>query len=210
MNSNRVARRIVGIAGLALGTVAMAGCTNARLVGVWSDPDYNDAPARSMLVVSQRKDPVDRRLWEDEVRASLQKSGVDAVASYTLFPDGVPSQQALQQALEDRNLDAALVLKPLRATRETRWVPGWNTIAPREYYNPWNGRSAIVYTRRRSPGYRVTDRTLREQVTVWTASDGGQMVWAATVEADNPGSADNLRRDIGAGVVPGLRKAGVI
>lgn len=202
-------RGLLAVTLLALAAGALAGCTDARVVGVWSDSDL-PAPAHSMLVVSRRGDPAARRLWEDAVAASLQRSGIDATVSYSLFPDGVPNQAALGRALGEHGLDAALVLKPLTASRETHWVPGWNTIQPREYYNPWSGRDVIVYRERHHPGYAYTDRTLREQATVWTGHDGGRMIWAATVETHNPSSPDDLRRDISAGVVPGLRKARVI
>ncbi len=203
----RAALAVTSIAGLAL---LAAGCTDARVTNVWSDPSRGSVTARSLLVVSQRKDATQRRLWEDAVREQLLRSGVNAVASYSLFPDGVPGQKALGQAIEDQHLDAAIVLKPLTATQETSWVPGWRSVQPREYYNPWSGRDRIVYTSRWHPGYSVTDRTLREQVTVWTPDDGGRMIWAATVESTNPGSQDAFRHDIAGGVVPGLKKARVI
>lgn len=202
----RMALALAGVAGVGL----VAGCTDARVVGVWSDPQRPDGAARSFLVASQRKDPTQRRLWEDDVRAQLERSGVRAVSSYTLFPDGVPSQKALDDALDQQRLDAAIVLKPLKPAKDTYWVPGWSSVEPRDYYNPWNGRSWIVYRSRWHHGYAATDRTMREQVTVWDAAAGGRMVWAATVESTNPSSDHALRESIGRGIVPGLRKAGVI
>ncbi|MCC6349087.1 MAG: hypothetical protein IT347_05795 [Candidatus Eisenbacteria bacterium] len=203
----RTALALVGVAGFGL---LAAGCTNARVVGVWSDPNRPAGPAGSFLVVSQRKDAVQRRQWEDDVQAQLARSGLRAVSSYTLFPDGVPSQQALDDAMTSQHFDAAIVLKPLKATRDTRWVPGWRSVEPVNYYNPWTGYDRIVYRGRWHPGYAETDHTLREQVTVWDAAAGGRMVWAATVESTNPSSASDLRQSIGRGIVPGLRKAGVI
>ena len=210
MNPGRWSRTALAWLGIAGFGVLVAGCTDARVVGVWSDPNRPAGTAHSFLVVSQRKDPVQRRLWEDDLQAQLERSGLRAVSSYTLFPGGVPSQKALDEALGNQQLDAAIVLKPLRATKDTYWVPGWKSVVPVDYYNPWNGRDRIVYRGRWHHGYVATDRTLREQVTVWDAAAGGRMVYAATVESTNPTSADALRQSIGRGIVPGLRKAGVI
>ncbi|MBI1795534.1 MAG: hypothetical protein HYR74_00620 [Candidatus Eisenbacteria bacterium] len=209
IGSKRVLRGGALIALTAVAALASS-CTNSRLVGVWRDPQFESRPLRSVLVVSQRKDPAERRLWEDAVTARLAQSGVDAVASYTLFPDDAPGKEKLADALHDHNLSAALMMKPLFATNETRWVPGWGSIEPREYYNPWTGRGLVIYDRRWHPGYRVFDRTLREQVTLWAGDDGARMVWAGTVEVDNPSSRDALRRDIADGVVPGLKEAGLL
>src|ERR1044071_7089769 len=79
-----------GLAAIAL--VVVAGCNNAELVDVWKDPSFRATPMQSVLIASQRQDPVARRLWEDSVAEQLEKHGVDAVASHELFPDTPPTQ----------------------------------------------------------------------------------------------------------------------
>lgn len=194
----------------ALGSAAIAGCTDAQLVNVWSDPDWSARPLRSVLVVSQDRDPVARRLWEDTVRRKLEDQGVDAVASYTLFPDAAPGRAHLSGAMGDHDLDGALTIRRLRGTAETRWVPGWREISPRAYYDPWGGRDVIVYRGHWHPGYRVVDRIAREQLTVWTAEGDARMVWAGTIEIANPGSEEAEARSLAGGMVPGMRRAGLI
>ena len=206
-----VARRSVALALVAAAAVAtLASCTSARLVNVWQDRGYRQAPMRRVLIISQTQDAVTRRLWEDAVRARLTQQGVDAVASYEMFSGPPPSRGEMQDALRDRGFDGALVLKSLESTSDTRWVPGFSSLEPREYYNPWSNRSVIVYRERWHHGYSVTDSYAREQITLWTAQDGGRMVWAGTVEVPNPGSQDQFRRDLANGVVPGMKRAGLI
>ena len=59
-------------------------------------------------------------------------------------------------------------------------------------------------------GYRVVDRIARQQVTIWAAGEDPRMVWAATVESENPSSRDALRRDVAQGLVPALVHGGIL
>jgi hypothetical protein len=200
-----------GIALLALlGAIGLVGCNQARLVNVWQDPEAKNEHYRSMLVVSQDQDPAARRLWEDQVCAQLARKGVTAVSSYELFPDQSPTRYQMLDAVKSRGLDAAMVLRPLPSTVQTSWVPGWTTTEPRTYYDPWNARSVVVYHERHHRGYRVTDRYAREEITVWSARQNGEMVWAGTAEVANPSSSSELREDLASGVVPEMKKAGMI
>jgi hypothetical protein len=194
----------------AIALLTLSGCGAAQLVNVWRDPSLDGDRVRSALVVSQSKDPVARRLWEDAVRDQMIKHGVETVASYSLFPDAPPAKPDMDRALADRGLDHALILNPLPSTTDTHWVPGWTSEEARAFYDPWVHESVVVYRPIRHRGYLVADRIAREQVTLWSAGDGGRMVWAGTVTVENPGSADALRDDLAKAVVPEMKKAGLI
>jgi len=198
----------------ALGAVAAAamlagGCTNAQLVNVWRDPDFGNGAFRSVLVVSQRSDPTERRLWEDAVRQQLGQHGIEAVASYTLYPETAPTRAQLGSALQTGGLDGALIFKSLAPSEQTYWVPGYSTLEPRAYYDPW-GRPLTVVRERYHRGYPVTDRYARVQITAWSAENGGTMVWAGTAEILNPSSSDDVRHDLANAVVPEMRKARLV
>jgi hypothetical protein len=186
MKANRRAQRSprwsrVPIAIALFGALALAGCTNATLVNVWRDPSFQGAKLHRVLIASRHPDAAARRIWEDTVRNELAKNGVEAVASYQVFPDGVPSKSALASALEEKGFDAAMVLKPLPPTSERRWVPGYSTTEPRVFYDPWSDRQVFRYRERYHRGYPVVEHYSREQVTLWSPGHGGQMVWAGTV-----------------------------
>jgi len=202
--------RAAGIALAAGALLAVMGCTNAQLTDVYEDPGFQGPPLRSVLVVSLHKDDVQRRLWEDEINNAMRAQGVLAISSYTVYPNGVPNQDELISGVTDQHLEGALIVKPLTPTLETHYVPGWTSVHPVDYYNPWSGRSAIVYRDRYHPGYEYSDRVLRQQVTVWTGGKDGKMIWAGTVDVDNPASRDQLRHDLASRVAPELRKYGVM
>ncbi len=201
---------VAAAAGLMTTLAVLAGCTNAQLTDVWRDPGYNARPMRAILVVSQRRDATARRLWEDAISAELQKHGVRVSASYDQYPDAPATQQQMTDELKSGDFDGAIVERPLAATAQTSYVPGWSSIQPREYYNPWAGRDVIVYRQRYHRGYHVVDRILREQISIWSAEDPPRMIWGGTVEVQNPESSDQLRGDLSKALVPSLHKAGLI
>src|SRR5262245_19108203 len=61
-----------------------------QLVDMWRDPTALSQPIRKMLVVTFRRDPASRRIWEDGFVTQLEKRGVTATPSYDLFQQGVP------------------------------------------------------------------------------------------------------------------------
>lgn len=208
--SNPGMRRAARIVAPVAVAVTLAGCGAAQLTNVWRDPDYSASPMRTILVASQRRDATARRLWEDAMRAELERHGVRAALSYDQFPDAPPTQKQIRDALAGGDVQGAILERPLATTNDTRYVPGWSSIEPREYYNPWANRDVVVYRQRYHRGYHVIDRTAREQITVWSAEDPPRMVWAGTVEISNPTSAEDVRNDLSKALAPGLKKAGII
>lgn len=206
----RAARFAVALAVAVVLAVVGAGCTGARLTNVWRDPQYSGSPASSMLVVSRERDATQRRLTEDALAGRLRDGGVAAVSAYTLFPDAAPTQAEMSSAMRDRGLDAALVIRPLPTETNTEWVPGWNQVEPRTYYDPWRERSRTVVVERHHPGHRVVEHVQRLELTCWAGEARPQMVWAGTLEDADPGSRDQLRDDLAANLVPGLRRAGFL
>jgi hypothetical protein len=200
----------MAVALLAALGLAITGCTDARLVNVWQDPSLAGRKLHTVMVVSRESDPTTRRLAEDAVTARMRKGGIEAVPSYEVFPDAQPASNDVQNALLDRNLDAALVLKPMEATTESHWVPGWTSTQVRTFYDPWAAREVTVYRDRYHPGYHETETYARQQVTLWTGGNDHKMVWAGTVIVPSRGPGEVVVNDIAGGVVPAMKRAGLI
>ena len=164
----------------------------------------------SIVVVFQDRDDIRRRLWEDGVSTELGTHGVEATASYHDDGDAPPSRNRLQRLLREGGLDGAVLVRPLPAERESHWVPGWTSEEAHSRYDPWRNREVVVVRPRVHPGYRVVDSIARAQVTVWAGGDDPRMVWAATVETENPATSEQLRGDVASGLVPALTRAGLL
>jgi hypothetical protein len=207
--SGRRTRRVATAATLAAIVPLLAGC-HARLTDVWSDPSFHGGPFHSLLVVSQRRDDIGRRLWEDALSQEIGARGVSVTPSYRDRPEAPPSRGRLADMLRAGGIEAALVVRPLPAQREAHWVPGWTSYDARTWYDPWRDRPVTVVRPRVHRGYAVVDQIARAQLTLWVGGDEPRMVWAATAETVNPSSGDALRKDIASGLVPALVKAGIL
>ena len=72
------------------------------------------------------------------------------------------------------------------------------------WYDPWRDRPVAALRPRYHRGYTIVDRIARTQVTLWAGGAEPRMVWAATVESENPSSGVELRKDIASVLVPAL------
>ena len=81
---------------VALGLLlSLGGCVNTSLIDRWRDPSYNGPPLHKVLVVGVQRDDGRRRMWEDGMVAALSRQGLQATASYAVFPNKAPSADEL-------------------------------------------------------------------------------------------------------------------
>ena len=66
--------------------ILVSACASTQITSVWRDPSYQSRPAK-IMVIGVAKNPINRRLFEDEFVSQLKSHGTDAVASYTVIPD---------------------------------------------------------------------------------------------------------------------------
>jgi len=194
-------------------TLAMlltAACTSTSLVNMWRDPAYPRQPLHSILVVTLRKDPATRRVWEDDFVAALKSAGVSATASYSIFPDAAPDTAALTASVRRRGFDAVLVAHQLPTNTETRYVPGYLSNEPVTFLSPWTGHYFTYFTDVYSPGYRETDRIVRYETEVFMTGGAGRLIWSGATESLNPSSATQVHQEITKVIVPALVKSGVM
>ncbi|MGA9294939.1 MAG: hypothetical protein WBV81_20295, partial [Ignavibacteriaceae bacterium] len=57
--------------------ILMESCSSSTLVDVWNDPSYHESPLKNILVIAIRRNPVQRRIWEDAFVGDLSKHGVE-------------------------------------------------------------------------------------------------------------------------------------
>ncbi len=208
-SATRPRRRLV--AALLTGTVALlTACTSTSLVNLWKNPDYPHQPLARILVVTVRKDPTSRRIWEDGFVAELRRHGVDAVPSYQLFPKADPDTAELLTAVRRRGFDGVLMAHRQSATNEATYVPGYVTIRPAWYPSPWLQHYALYYYRTYAPGYIEVNRVVRYEIDVWMTADTGRLVWSATTASINPASSRQINREIADQIVPQLLRTGVV
>lgn len=193
-------------------TLIFAGCSGAsRMANMWKDPAYPKTPIDNALVVSISKNETWRRVWEDAVVAELEANGIRATQSYSLFPSAVPDTQQVIGAVRENGYNGVVVTHRLDAREVTRYVPGYVAEVPMGYYRGyWGNYYHPYYTTVYQPGYTVTETEVRYQIDVWSAEDGGKLVWMGTTSSVNASSYDQIRSEVSELFVLELRTAGVI
>ena len=178
----------LAFAAFAVGALALlAGCGSTRLSEHWRDPAWSGPALHNVLVMVVRKEPARRRLWEDAFVAELRKRGITATPSYRTFPDSVPSEDAIDDVMQQTSYDG-IILSRRRAPRNsgTTCRPASWGIGGGRRWGGFYGRYRSYYGAVYQPGYVETDRVVTNETSVWDARKDGNMVWSATSRSREP------------------------
>ncbi len=76
------------------------------------------------------------------------------------------------------------------------------------YYWPYGYHT--YYREVYQPGYTEVQDVARHEIHLWTTTEGGRIVWAGTGQVLDPGSVDDVSREITELVIPELEKQNLI
>jgi hypothetical protein len=105
----RSLRNPINLLILILAAVLVTACASTYTSG-WKDPSYQTLPAK-IMVVGVGKNPLSRRLLEDEFVLQSKSRGTDAFASYTVL-QGDPT--AIAKKVAELGADAVLITSLVR------------------------------------------------------------------------------------------------
>jgi len=118
----------------------LTGCPDMKLKQVWEDEAYMGGRPHKVLVLCYMTVPTVKRAFENEFVKHLKASGVDAVESFRVFPEGVPSddgaRDAMVSSIREQGFDAVLVTRAMKGRTEVREIPGM-TIVTGFGYSPY-------------------------------------------------------------------------
>jgi hypothetical protein len=186
------------------------GCTFTNLTNMWKDPNFKKSPMTKMLIVAAKNNPVNRRIWEDEIVAGLSVYGVAPTPSYRLFTDSIPNPEQVEAVIQERKFDGVLFIKRLPTQISTNYVPGYIKSEQVTRYNKRTNTYSTFYRDVQEPGYTDTSKIVRHEVNIFMTQEGGSLVWAGTGELINPGSREEVRSEITKAIVPELARQGII
>lgn len=210
--------RMTGIAAILVIAAGLIGCGSAKLVNVWKNPEFTRTPLTSVLVVAMKKNPANRRIWEDTFAAELEKYGTAATPSYKLYPDAPPDTPQVMTAVKENNFDGVIVTMNLPNTFKTRYEPGYIGDIPGfglgdddwDGWDDWYGAYGFYYGTFYNPGYIETETIVRDRTDVWSTKGKGELVWSGTSEVFNPSSSQQVGDEIADKIVPDLSKQDII
>ncbi len=197
----RLARRI----GVTLGIALLSGCISTSLVERWKDPAYQGPPLHKVLVVGVQRDSGRRRLWEDGMVAALAHQGVQATASYALYPSKPPTAEELSTAATQNGFDGVMASHFVAASQSSYWVPdgpglGWGWGWGYGFWDPFYG-----------PGYVETESRADYQTDVFTVdAAGGKLIWTGITRSVDLSSMHSVTTEISRALVPELIREGIL
>jgi hypothetical protein len=183
MKMKRVLRNPIGRNPLGYLTVIamlLTACATTQLNTVWKDPNYQARPAR-IMVIGVARNPIDRRLFEDEFVSQLKARGTDAIASYTVLPDRQQDDHvAIAAKVKELGADTILITRLVSKKIVQTYVPG-TAYFPPPYYGSWPDYYGYGYNYMYTPGYIAEDEYAVIETNLYEARSD-KLVWAASSE----------------------------
>lgn len=176
-------------------------CTSSTtLVTSWHDQSYRSGALRKPLVLAVANKGVVRVKLEDALARGLRGIGVDAVASYTMFPQKDLTADTIKDKLPTTDRDSVMVTRLVDVKRETVVVPAETEVYPLgvggypAYYPAYASRWDTYYTQSYSvvsaPGYTYETKKYVLQTNLYEAVSE-KLVWTAVTESEEPSSLDD-------------------
>jgi Ni,Fe-hydrogenase III small subunit len=158
----------------------LTACVTTQLNAVWKDPAYQSRPAK-IVVIGVAKNPINRRIFEDEFVLQLKARGTDAIASYTVLPDSQQDDQAAIAAkVKELGADTILITRLVSKKIVQTYVPG-TAYYPPYNYGSWPSYYGYGYQYMYTPGYIAEDEYAVIETNLYEAKSD-KLVWAATSE----------------------------
>jgi hypothetical protein len=165
-------------------------CASTQLTSVWRDPSYQTRPEK-IMVVGVARNPINRRLFEDEFVRQLKSRGTDAIASYTVIPDKQQDdQEAIANKVKELGADTVLITRLVSKKIVQVYVPG-TAYYPPPYYGRWPDYYGYGYRYMYTPGYIAEDQYAIIETNLYDAKSD-KLVWAASSETGIGDSNQNL------------------
>jgi hypothetical protein len=194
----------------ALFVLLVESCTSSKITEVWRDPAYTKSGLNNVLVIAIKKDQARRHVWEDAYVSELSKRGIQATASYQLFPKALPDTNDVRNIVKSAGFDGVIVTNQLDREIRKTYVPTTVQTVPITRYNRFYGSYYTVYRQIENPGYAELVSVLISELNVWEAEGDGQLIWAGISETPNPSSVGSLSDDLSKTFIPALVKDKII
>lgn len=175
---------------LILVAMLVTACASTQLTSVWKDPSYQARPAK-IMVVGVAKNPLNRRLFEDEFVQQLKSRGTDAIASYTVLLDEKQGDQAaIAKKVAELGADTVLITRLVSKKIVQVYVPGTPYFPP-PFYGTWPDYYGYGYRYMYTPGYIADDEYAVIETNLYEAKSN-KLIWAASSETGINDTGQNL------------------
>jgi len=171
-------------------------CTSSTaLVSSWHDSSYRSGSLRRPLVVAVADKHLVRVKLEDQLARGLRGAGIDAVASYTMFPQKELLAETIKDRLPSTDRDSVMITHLVDVKVENVVVSGDTEVYPMaaaDYprYGTWGTYYTYSYGVVTSPSYTFETKKYVLQTKLYDAATE-KPVWTATTQSEEPTSLDS-------------------
>lgn len=207
--------------------LVLAACSTTEIVGTWTDPEFTGKRIDSLLVIARVEDESLRRMFEDRFASALQDRGVNAVASYRVFPAMAELDKAgVEERAQKLGLRGVLIARLLETEKveiqEPGYGPGYGPgFAPYrhpyrdsfyrwpDYYRSWHSYYGYGYGYPYAPTWTREATVFRLETNLYdTASD--RLVWSARSETTTFESPEKKLDEVVREIIGKLEGSGLI
>lgn len=192
--------------------LSLSSCSSTKLVKSWSDTGYSGKPLEKILVLGVMEKDLHRRMYEDAFVQYVKKSGLSAVAGYTLMPDlkEYEEKDEVRKAVAQSGADAVLMATLIGVENKEVYVPpSWDYAPSFGFGYGFYDYYGMSYRAAYRPGYMTTRTVVKLETTVF-ATDSDTMLWAGATESFNPSSPERVVRENADIIIKSMKKAGLL
>lgn len=165
---------------IGLTVLLLTGCSSTQVKSVWKDPSYIGRPQR-LMVIAVSKEPITRRIVEDEFTLQLKTKGLDAIASYTILADRSQDDQAvISKMVGELGVDSVLISRLVSKRSVRVYYPATVSHRP-AHYSKWHDYYRDGFAMVNTPGYSTKYEYAMMETNLYDARSEN-LLWAVTTE----------------------------
>lgn len=167
------------------------GCSQTVLTSAWYDRAYYATQVQTMLVVAMSDNLRIRRIFEDKMVQKLQQKGVDATASYKVYPEELPTKQQINQYVTSHQIQTVFVGQLVNIEDKNVRYPNGGFGTGVSFSNYYGSTYGYIYDN----SYTVTYEYVNLEFTLFDTRTS-QPIWSASSESVDPTDINQISDEL--------------
>jgi hypothetical protein len=177
---------IVTLLSVALVLTLSACGPKAKITSSWADPSFAGYGADNVLVMGVSRNETHIKLFENVFVDELQKSAIEAMASYKVIGSVLePDRKTVEAAVAKTGATSVLITHVVDRTSTTQDFPGTVHFIPGGFYGNMYGYYNQTYSAIYNPPSSVTRTTVHLESNLYDVATA-KLVWSAQSDAIDP------------------------
>jgi len=182
-------------------------CASSRITSTWKDENYDGGPIEKVLVMGISDETHNRRIFEDVFVKEFRAIGIEALTSYSIFPDDreiVASE--IKAAARERRIDKVLMPHFVGVEKKDVYHPPVSSPA---YTYTYGNYYHTVYSYTHQPGYYTQHEYVKLESRLYDA-ETENLIWSAATETVDPDNVANAVAGLSRVIFKNLRESGLL